>query len=112
MAARFGEFVAVPATPHAEHRNEDFLYVKLESDMGQLLYRHRVILYGLEAARGAPPEVHDIASRLGDWAIQPIQGPMPMELGETPRDKEMWGATPSPTWYCSHAATSPERPDQ
>ena len=94
LAARFGEFVVVPEMLHAEHRNEDFLYVKLESGMGKLMYRPRVILYGMEAARRAPPDVHDVASRLADLAIQPIQDLWPLELCATPSDKEIWGAAP------------------
>ena len=76
----------------AERTNEDFLYVKIESGMGKLLYRQRVILYGLESARGVLPEVHDIASRMEDVAIRPIQEIRPLELGGTPSDKEVWGA--------------------
>ena len=94
LAARFGEFVAEPEMLHAEHRDEDFLYVKIESRLEKLLYQQRVILYGLEAARGVLPEVRDISSRLEDSVIHPIQELRPLELGATPIDKEIRGAAP------------------
>ena len=94
LAARFGEFVAGPEMLHAEHRDEDFLYVKIESRLEKLLYQQRAILYGLESARGVLPKVREVASRLEDLVLEPIQELRPLELGATPSDEEVRDSVP------------------
>ena len=94
MAARFGEFVAVPRFPDAEYRNHDFLYVGIESGMGGLMYQHRPTLCGLKTARGVLTEDDDAASRMGDFPTQPIQDRKTLELGAISIDEAIRGAAP------------------
>ena len=62
--------------------------------MGEMMYRNRVILRGMGAARGVLSGAYDFDSRTEEPAIQPIQALRPREFGAPPRDKDIMDSSP------------------